>query len=155
MLLGHPAVARAAVLVLGERESGRRLVAYVQAEGGAPEDLRAWLRERVPDFMVPSAVVRVPEMPLTPNGKVDRRALAALAVKAPDGEREEETPFVSLRGPVEEVLGEIWAEVLGRERIGARDGFFDLGGHSLLAIRVLSRVRQAFGVELPLRALFE
>ncbi|HVR97456.1 MAG TPA: amino acid adenylation domain-containing protein, partial [Thermoanaerobaculia bacterium] len=155
-LLGHPAVARAAVLVLGERGSSLRLVAYVQAERAAPEDLRAWLRERVPDFMMPSAVVRVPALPLTANGKVDRRALAVLALEAPDGERgEEETPLVPLRGPVEEALGGIWAEVLGRERIGARDGFFDLGGHSLLAIRVLSRVRQAFGVELPLRALFE
>ncbi|HYG62776.1 MAG TPA: amino acid adenylation domain-containing protein, partial [Thermoanaerobaculia bacterium] len=155
VLLDHPAVAQAAVLVLGESESSRRLVAYVQGDGasGTREDLRAWLRERMPDFMVPSAVVAIPEMPLTFHGKVDRRALASLAAVGPQAD--EETPFVPLRGPVEEVLGGIWAAVLKRERVGARDGFFDLGGHSLLAIRVLSRVRRAFGIELPLRALFE
>src|SRR5947209_16946842 len=103
--------------------------------------------------MVPAAVVALESLPLTVNGKVDRRALSRLAPAA----GREAARFVAPQGPVEEVLAAIWAEVLGEarvERVGAHDDFFALGGHSLLATQVISRLRDAFGVELPLRSLF-
>ncbi|HEV2735538.1 MAG TPA: condensation domain-containing protein, partial [Longimicrobiaceae bacterium] len=149
-----PEVRDAAVAVREDEPGERRLVAYVVAEprpGGVdPERLRARLRESLPDYMVPSAFVPLEELPLTPNGKLDRAALPAPEAVAA-GARE----YVAPRGPVEEALAEIWAEVLRRERVGAHDDFFALGGHSLLATRVVSRIRAVFGAELPLRAVFE
>ncbi|HEY2737200.1 MAG TPA: condensation domain-containing protein, partial [Thermoanaerobaculia bacterium] len=115
----------------------------------AAADLRAFLRERLPDYMVPAAFVTIAELPLTPNGKVDRRALPA------PGPRSAEESYLAPRTPAEEVVAGIWAELLGLERVGAADHFFALGGHSLLATRVVSRLRGAFEVELPLRDLFE
>ncbi|HSF42617.1 MAG TPA: amino acid adenylation domain-containing protein, partial [Thermoanaerobaculia bacterium] len=144
----HPAVRQAAVVV-AEGPGGKRLVAFVAGEISA-DDLRAWLRERLPEHLVPSAVVLLPELPLTPNGKVDRKALPAPEAGVP-----ERAVLSAPRTPVEEILAAIWAEVLGAEHVGIEDGFFDLGGHSLSAIQVISRVRGAFGVELPLRLLFE
>ncbi|HVS00369.1 MAG TPA: amino acid adenylation domain-containing protein, partial [Thermoanaerobaculia bacterium] len=135
-------VAQAAVIV---RED--HLVAYVVGDTG-PDELRERLRERLPEPMVPGLFVRLEALPLTPNGKVDRKALPA-----PDRQDPAES-YQAPRTPVEEVLAGIWAEVLGLERVGTDDRFFDLGGHSLLATRVLSRVRQAFGIELPLRDVF-
>ncbi|HVG43730.1 MAG TPA: FkbM family methyltransferase, partial [Longimicrobium sp.] len=112
-------------------------------------DLRERLRERLPEHMVPAAYVYLEALPLTPNGKVDRKALPAPALaSAEDG-------YVAPRTPVEEVLAGIWAEVLRLERVGVEESFFDLGGHSLLATQVVSRIRELFAVELPLRALFE
>ncbi|HSK74824.1 MAG TPA: amino acid adenylation domain-containing protein, partial [Thermoanaerobaculia bacterium] len=152
-LMGHPSLRDAAVLALGEG-TDRRLVAYAVAREGtdAPDlaRLRTFLQGRLPDFMLPSALVLLGTLPLTPNGKVDRRALAAIGIEAGPGEAR-----AALRTPVEELLAGIWAEVLRREGIGARDDFFALGGHSLLATRLVSRVREAFGVELPLRTVFE
>ncbi|HEU4453971.1 MAG TPA: condensation domain-containing protein, partial [Longimicrobium sp.] len=106
------------------------------------------LASRLPDHMVPSAFVALDAIPLTANGKVDRRAL-------PDPEPAADESHAAPRTPAEEVLAGIWANVLGMERVGAEDDFFLLGGHSLLATQVVSRVRQAFGAELPLRAIFE
>jgi acyl carrier protein len=126
----------------------RRLVAYVAGDVTA-DALRQSLRERLPDYMVPAAFVILPALPLTPNGKVDRKALPE-----PDWQGAEET-YLAPRTPVEEILAGIWAGLLGRERVGATDHFFDLGGHSLLATQMISRVRAAFGIDLPLRALFE
>jgi acyl carrier protein len=100
--------------------------------------------------MTPSAFVVLDAMPLTPNGKVDRKALPA-----PEMSRASEETFVAPRGPVEELLASIWAEVLGTERVGVEDNFFDLGGHSLLVMQVVSRVRTAFSIELPPRRFFE
>ncbi len=135
-------------VVLAREEGDRRLVAYVAGDA-IVEDLRRSLRERLPDYMVPAAFVILPAFPLTPNGKVDRRAL-------PAPERESAAAGGrALRTPVEEVLAGIWAELLGVERVGAADHFFDLGGHSLLATRVMARLRSAFGGEMPLRDLFE
>ncbi len=152
LLASHPAVRDAAVAV---REDGgeRRLVGYVVAAEG--EDVtgpavRAWLQRTLPEYMVPSAVVVLDAIPLTPNGKVDRRALPA-----PERGGAGEEGWVAPRAGTEEVLAGIWSEVLGVPRVGARDDFFALGGHSLLATRVVSRVRQLLGTELPLRALFE
>ncbi|HST57675.1 MAG TPA: amino acid adenylation domain-containing protein, partial [Longimicrobium sp.] len=126
-----------------------RLVAYYTGEGASAAALRAHLAERLPDYMVPAAFVHMGALPVNPNGKLDRKALPE-PVYAPEDEN-----YVAPRTPVEEVLAGIWAEVLGIGRLGVHDEFFGLGGHSLLATRVVSRVREVFGVELPLRALFE
>ncbi|WP_369414619.1 condensation domain-containing protein, partial [Corallococcus soli] len=143
----HPAVRTAVVLL---REEPRRLIAYVVApEGTEVVGLRDFLRERLPEYMVPAAFVVLEALPLTPNGKVDRKALPT-----PDG-AQEAGQHVAPRTPTEELLAQVWAQVLGVARVGAEDNFFDLGGHSLLATQAMSRVRSAFGVELPLRALFE
>jgi acyl carrier protein len=137
-----------------ERSSGRRIVAYVVAEPGASvseEELRRHLKERVPVYMLPSAFVLLDELPLNSNGKIDRSSLPE-----PEAARQPSAKsFVAPRTPEEEMLAEIWSELLGVSPVGAEDNFFELGGHSLLATRVVSRVREACGVELPLRLLFE
>ncbi|HEV2150064.1 MAG TPA: amino acid adenylation domain-containing protein [Longimicrobiaceae bacterium] len=147
-LSAYPGVSDARVVVREDRPGERRLVAYVVG-GVEPEALRAHLRRSLPEHMLPGAVVGLDQLPLTPNGKLDRKALPAPELPSA-GDR-----YVAPRTPVEEVLAEIWAEVLGVERVGADDDFFALGGHSLLAIRVVSRIREIFAVELPLRALFD
>ncbi|HEU4454891.1 MAG TPA: amino acid adenylation domain-containing protein, partial [Longimicrobium sp.] len=152
LLASHPAVRGAAVDVRADAGGGSRLVAYaVPGEGAStdPAALRGWLKERLPDFMLPAAVVLLDALPLTPNGKVDRRALPDPEL-APGADR-----HVAPRTEDEAVMAGLWAEVLGVERVGVEDDFFALGGHSLLAVRVVSRVRDAFGVELPLRAVLE
>src|SRR5580693_1158152 len=105
----------------------------------------------LPDYMVPSAFVAVAELPLTPNGKIDRKALPAPA----GGEGIVQAAYEAARSPTEEVLAGIWCEVLKLDRVGVHDNFFELGGHSLLATRVTARLREAFGIELALRAVFE
>ncbi|MCP4656984.1 MAG: amino acid adenylation domain-containing protein, partial [bacterium] len=129
-----------------------RLVAYVVTADPRPEveALRAHLKEKLPDYMVPSAFVFLDALPLTSGGKVDRRALPA-----PEWRHDEMSDLVAPRTQVEELLADVWAEILGLDRVGVDDNFFELGGHSLLATQVTSRVREAFGVELPLRRLFE
>ncbi len=152
-LCRHPAVAQGVVLLREDTPGNPRLVAYhVPAPGeeaGAGE-LRAALRQELPEYMVPSWFAALPALPLTGNGKVDRKALPAPGAGRADLAGE----WVAPSGPVEEQVAAIWGEVLGRERIGADDNFFDLGGHSLLATRVLSRLQAAFGFEVPLRDLF-
>jgi acyl-CoA synthetase (AMP-forming)/AMP-acid ligase II len=142
-----PGVREAAVVVRDDAAGDRRLVAYVAGEVVADE-AREHLRGRLPDYMIPAAFVVMDALPVNSSGKLDRKALPA-----PEYGGAEER-YVVPRTPVEEVLAGVWAEVLGAERVGARDDFFELGGHSLLATRVVSRIRAAFGVELPLRALF-
>ena len=158
VLAEHPAVREAAVAVREDAPGEKRLVGYVvpagEEGGGArtgalPAELRAWLGERLPAHMVPTALVVLERLPLTPTGKTDRRALPAPAGAAQDG------CSAAPRSATEEVLAGIWGSVLGVERVGMEADFFELGGHSLLATQVVSRVRQAFGVELPLRDLFE
>ncbi|HEX4499474.1 MAG TPA: condensation domain-containing protein, partial [Thermoanaerobaculia bacterium] len=139
--------ARQAVAVVREDSNDRRLVAYVTGDVTG-EALRQSLRERLPDYMVPAAFVVLDSLPLTSNGKVDRKALPA-----PEQTRGGES-YLAPRTPTEEVLAGIWADLLGLERVGADGHFFELGGHSLLATQVMSRLRQAFGVEIPLRDLF-
>jgi amino acid adenylation domain-containing protein len=143
-----PGVTDCAVVVRDDQAGDRRLVAYVV--GGVETDaLRAHVRQGLPEYMVPSAFVFLDALPLTPNGKLDRKALPAPELAA-GADR-----YVAPRTPTEEVLAEIWAQTLRLERVGAEESFFDLGGHSLLATRVVSRIRAVFGVELPLRALFD
>jgi amino acid adenylation domain-containing protein len=151
----HPDVAEAVVLIRQETPGDKRLVAYVLPRPGrqpGEAELRAFLQGSLPDFMVPAVLTRVEELPLDPNGKVDRRSLERLELAPQDAEEEAAVLPV---GPVEELLAGLWAEVLRRERIGRHDDFFALGGHSLLATQVVSRVRQTFRVELPLQRLFE
>ncbi|MFY0565156.1 amino acid adenylation domain-containing protein [Archangium lansingense] len=147
----HPAVSEAAVVV-HEASGDKRLVAFlVPRSEPVPEgELRAWLRQSLPEYMVPAALVPLERMPLSRHGKVDRKALAALAVDASPMVTEGEAP----RGPVEELLAQLFGQVLGVETVRREDDFFHLGGHSLSATRLVSRVRQSFGVELPLVALF-
>ncbi|WP_345007233.1 non-ribosomal peptide synthetase, partial [Dactylosporangium siamense] len=140
-LRSHPAVADAVVVADGDR-----LVAYVV---GDVDGLAAYLGERLPQYMVPGVFVELTELPLTRNGKVDREALPAA-----DAARAAEV-FVAPVGPVQELLAGMWAELLGVDRVGATESFFALGGHSLLATQVVSRIRSAFEVELPVGALFD
>jgi amino acid adenylation domain-containing protein len=150
-LTRHPAVRDVVVTAREDGRAGRRLVAYLVVTGEAPPpaELRAFLARTVPDYMVPDVFVVLPALPVTPNGKVDRRALPAPVWSA--------RPEMAVRPftPTEEVIANVWADVLGIERVGLDDTFFEVGGHSLLATRVVSRLRQAFGIDLPVRRLFE
>ncbi|HZI03336.1 MAG TPA: condensation domain-containing protein, partial [Archangium sp.] len=131
----------------------KRLVAYLVAREGQHLDsseLRSFLKSRLPEYMVPSAFMVLAALPLSPNGKVDRKALPA-----PEATRSEARAYVAPRTPTEQLLAPMWSQLLSVERVGSSDNFFELGGHSLLATQVVSRVRASFGVELPLRALFE
>ena len=152
-LLWHPDV-RQAVVMARERDGGeKQLVVYcVGVEGRAPvaEDLRLHLLATLPQYMAPAAFVFLDELPLTPTGKLDRRALPA-----PELSGQLEQRYEGPRTPTEEILAHIWAEVLGLDRVGVSDNFFVLGGHSLLATQVMARVRESLGVEVPVRVLFE
>ncbi|UOF14552.1 non-ribosomal peptide synthetase [Lysobacter capsici] len=154
VLAQYDGVTQAVVHCREDTPGDKRLVAYVTAEGAAPAPtaLRDHLRAALPDYMVPSAFVVLDQFPLTPNGKVDRRALPApeTATGAQDGEADVLAP----RTPEEEMLVELWQQLLNLRSVDVRANFFDLGGHSLLATRLLSRIDQAYGVELPLRTLF-
>ncbi len=154
-LLGrHPGVQEVVVVVREGMQGDQRLVAYLVPDEDqvlVPADLRSFLQERLPEYMLPAAYVMLESLPLTPSGKVARSTLPA-----PDWfKRELEELFVAPRTPVEEVLAGIWVRVLGVEKVGVHDNFFELGGHSLLATQVISRARQALPIEVPLRAIFE
>ncbi|HEX6040676.1 non-ribosomal peptide synthetase, partial [Longimicrobium sp.] len=144
----HPGVREAVVLVREDAPGDRRLVAYVTGGETGADVLRAHLAERLPEYMVPAAYVRLEQMPLSPNGKLDRPALPAPEADA-YAAREYEAPV----GETEQALAEIWAEVLGMDRVGRRDNFFELGGHSLLVVRVIARMRRR-GLHAEVRALF-
>jgi amino acid adenylation domain-containing protein len=154
-LVRHRSVRESAVVTREHGPDDRRLVAYVTIAEGRPApdeaELRRFLRSSLTEPMIPSAFMVLESFPLTPNGKVDREAL-------PDpggGRTRPDASFVAPRGPVEEEVASAWKAVLRLERVGAHDNFFDLGGHSLLATQVISRLRDASGVEIPLRALFD
>ncbi|XYI02620.1 non-ribosomal peptide synthase/polyketide synthase [Sorangium sp. So ce1128] len=150
-LLSHPAVREAAATVREDTPGDRRLVAYVVAAEGercAPTELRGFLKEKLPEYMVPAVIMALDAMPLSANGKVDRKAL-------PVPERPEvSATFVAPRSPVEEALAAIWASVLGLEKVGVDDNFFTLGGDSILAIQVVSRAQQA-DIGLLVRQMFQ
>jgi amino acid adenylation domain-containing protein len=150
----HAAVRECVVVAREEGQGDMRLVAYVVAESGQVPDvaeLRAQARRQLPDYMVPASFVVLGELPLSPSGKVDRAALPAPEAASAESGR----GYVEPRTPVEEVLCGIWGEVLGAGRVGVEEDFFELGGHSLLATQVISRVREAFKVEVALRELFK
>ncbi|HEV7519399.1 MAG TPA: amino acid adenylation domain-containing protein, partial [Thermoanaerobaculia bacterium] len=144
----YPEVREAAVLVREDRPGDRRLVGYVAPSGVETAALREFLRERLPEYMVPVALVVLESLPITANGKVDRRAL-------PAPESEMEGSFAAPRSPLEALLVALWQEVLERERVGVHDSFFELGGHSLLATRLASRLRGVLGREVGLRLIFD
>ena len=160
-LAGQPGIAEAAVLVEEKGTGDRKLVAYVvplEATAGEPalaEGLRDELRRRLPDYMVPYRFIPLASLPLTPNGKIDRKALAALRAATPEEAQGVSAGSTAPRTPIEEILAGICAQLLGIERVGVDDNFFDLGGHSLLATRLAAHVQQTFGVALPLRRFFE
>jgi nonribosomal peptide synthetase DhbF len=150
VLAGDEAVAQAAVVVREDRPGDRQLVGYVvpAAEAVAdPVGLRDAVARQLPEYMVPAGVVVLPELPLTANGKLDRRALPTPDFSVQSGGRKPASPR-------EEILCELFAQALGVDRVGVEDSFFDLGGHSLLAIRLISRIRSVLGVEVAVRALF-
>jgi len=143
-------VRQVAVLAREDAKGDRRLVAYVVADGRpAVDDLRRGLAAQVPEHMIPSAFVFLDALPFTPSGKIDRRALPE-----PEAVDESGRHHVAPRTAVEQTMAAIWQDVLGVERVGVEDDFFQLGGHSLLAAQVVARVRAAFGVDLPLHSLF-
>jgi len=173
-LRGHPAVQAAVIGTDTDGAGDTRLVAYVvpsetlNAERrtmNEPEwsssafsvqrsalvgELRIYLKTRLPNYMLPAAFVLLDALPLTPSGKVNRRALPA-----PDRQRTSPVAYVAPRTAIEEVIAGTWAELLNLERVSIHDNFFDLGGHSLKAVRVLARIREVFRIQLPLRCLFE
>ncbi|WP_455753032.1 amino acid adenylation domain-containing protein, partial [Streptomyces celluloflavus] len=151
VLAAHPAVRQSAVVVREDRPGDRRLAGYVVPTEGADVDvaaLRSHVRDQLPEYMIPAALVVLDRLPITVNGKLDRAALPAPAWATAESGR-------APRTPQEELLCDLFAGVLGLDRVGIDDDFFDLGGHSLLATRLVSRVRAALGVELPIRVLFE
>ncbi|MGH3758253.1 amino acid adenylation domain-containing protein [Actinophytocola sp.] len=153
-LRAHPIVRRAVVMVRDDAPGGQGLVAYLRCDGDTPEPdgLREHLRRTLPDAMIPVAFVRVDDFPTLPNGKLNRSALPSPdAIGATGLTRRHVAPRTS----VEATLRDFWAELLDRDRVGVEDDFHALGGHSLLAVRLLSRIRETYGVELPLRRTFE
>jgi acyl carrier protein len=150
-LAGHASVAQAAVIVREDRPGDRRLVAYVVSAGGPggfdAGQVRSYLAGVLPDYLVPSALVVLDELPVTVNGKLDRRAL-------PEPGNQQEGLRLP-RNPAEETLCRLFADLLGLEQVGIDQSFFELGGHSLLAMRLISRVRVALDAELDLATLFE
>jgi len=153
-LAEHSGVGDGIVVLREDSPGDPRLVAYVVAAADASvpgiDELRGFLQTRLPDHMIPSAFVVLEAMPLTPSGKVDRRALPV-----PEQTRAGMDDLVTPRTPVEEAIAEIWIALLKLDRVGVHDNFFALGGHSLLAAQLVARLRAAFGLDLPLRALFE
>ncbi|MDT4329580.1 non-ribosomal peptide synthetase [Methylomonas sp. MS20] len=152
-LLKQPAVKEVVVVAREEQPGDKRLVAYlVEDQHGALviDELKVQLKQALPNYMVPSAFVVLDEMPLSANGKLDRKKLPA-----PDIGEQLKKPYVAPRTETETLLAEIWREVLGVEKVGVEDDFFELGGHSLLATQLASRVAKCFSIDLPLRSVFE
>jgi amino acid adenylation domain-containing protein len=149
----HPKVRQSAVIAREDRTGHKALVGYVVAAADPPPsggELRQHLSRTLPEYMIPASFVSMPTLPLTPSGKVDRRALPAPTAARP----ELEPPFAAPRTASEERLARIWCEVLGLERVGIRDDFFAIGGHSLLALRVWARIKETFGQDHPIATLF-
>jgi acyl carrier protein len=148
VLRRQTAVRDALVVARDDAGTGPQLVAYAVGHNVDIADLRATLSQRLPAYMVPATFVLLDAFPLTPNGKIDRKALPAPTVTAV-------TEYAPPRSDVETVIANLWAEILKLDRVGINDDFFELGGHSLLATQLVTRLRQTLRVELPLRALFD
>lgn len=151
VLTQHPAIQEAVVIVRENIPGDQRLVAYIvpQEQAITPDDLRCFMRSKLPDYLVPSAFVILETLPLTQNGKVNYHALPA-----PDMNSVLESYYVAPRTPTEETLAKIWAEVLNLERVGIDDNFFELGGNSLLSISLMEQIHEQFGQQIPLSTLF-
>jgi amino acid adenylation domain-containing protein len=152
-LARHPDIRQAVAVVREDTPGDRRLTAYIVPAPGrepAAKDLRDHLHETLPDYMIPSAFVLLEALPLSPNGKVNRAALPR-----PQAATQSAEEYVAPVTPVEQALAEIWAAVLGVDKVGARDNFFDRGGHSLLGMQVVARLRDAYQIEVPVKLLFD
>jgi amino acid adenylation domain-containing protein/thioester reductase-like protein len=158
VLGAHPAVTRAVAVAVDGRAGDKIIVGYV-AQAGTPEvpaaDLQAFVAQRLPDYMVPARIVVLPQLPLTPNGKIDRKSLPS-----PDALTEPDQPaqgsrFVPPRTETEQAIAAIWQDLLDLPEVGVTDNFFELGGHSLLATKLVFRIHDVLGADLPLTALFE
>jgi thioesterase domain-containing protein len=150
----HPAVRECVVLVERESTLEKRLVAYIAVNPGrdiSAADLRSYLKQRMPEYMIPAGFVLLPELPLKSTGKIDRQVLSTIK----PAENEAPGEFVGPRTAIEEVIAGVWAEVLRTAHFGVHDNFFELGGHSLLAVHLVSRVREVTHVSLPVRCVFE
>jgi amino acid adenylation domain-containing protein len=147
----HPQIQQAVVISTEDTPENNRLVAYlvIEDESLSTHQLRKYLKQRLPEYMVPAAFVTLDTLPLTPNGKVDRRALPAL-----EGELIREHEYVAPRTPSEEILANLFATVLKLDNVGIHDNFFELGGHSLLALRLISKMSKAIGAVIPVNLLF-
>ncbi len=153
VLAQHPAVREAVVIAREDLPGNQRLVAYIVLEddqAATSATLRAFLKEQVPDYMVPAVFITLEKLPLTPNNKVDRRALPAPA----QTDIQRDTTLVAPRTPTEEHLAAIWSELLGVPQVGVTDNFFFLGGHSLLAMRLVARIEEVFGKKISMATLF-
>src|SRR4029077_4580476 len=153
VLTQHPAVRESAVIAREDRAGDKQLVAYIVPRESAPaiSELRADLKAKLPEYMVPSAFMVLDSLPLTSNGKVDRKALPSPDRDSADLER----LYIGPRNASEQAIADIWVEILGVKRIGVHDNFFDRGGHSLKATQIVSRLRKMFRSEIPLRYMFE
>jgi acyl-CoA synthetase (AMP-forming)/AMP-acid ligase II len=155
VLLEHEGVREAVVAAREEEAGDKRLVAYLVAETEqyalTSSQLRSYLKERLPDYMIPASFVMLERMPLTPNGKIDRRSLPEPKGSRPDLEK----GFVAPSNHIEEKLARIWSDLLGVAQVGIHDNFFYLGGHSLVATQLISRIQKSFHLKLPLRYLFD
>jgi acyl-coenzyme A synthetase/AMP-(fatty) acid ligase len=152
VLMDHEGVRQAVVVVQEERQGDQRLVAFVildPQEEPTPTELRRHLRTRLPEHMVPPHYVQLDEFPLTPSGKVDRNALTKLSSLGSEARSDAEPP----RGKTEQLVAEIWKDILGTHEISAHDNFFNLGGHSLLALRALGRIAASTGRTIPPRSM--
>jgi amino acid adenylation domain-containing protein len=152
VLSQYPEVQAAVVIAREDNPGDKRLVAYITTETGATptiDELRQYLKAKLPEYMVPSAFVLLETLPLTPNGKIDRRSLPA-----PDFHTQQQNKYVAPRTPLEEILITAWRQILNLNQVGIHDNFFEIGGHSLLATQLISRIRSHLQIELPLRSLF-
>ena len=152
LLASHPQIWETVVLVWDDTTGDKRLVAYIVPQSEITitiDEIRQFLKAKLPDYMVPNAFVILAALPLTANGKIDRRALPP-----PESGSEVSDKYVAPRTPMEEILATIWSEVLKVEKVGINDNFFELGGHSLLATQLVAQIRDRLKVELPLRQLF-
>ncbi|MCP4089810.1 MAG: amino acid adenylation domain-containing protein [Gammaproteobacteria bacterium] len=152
-LTAQPSVQQAVVVLREDTPGNKRLVAYITGDNTDSAALKQALKDSVPDYMVPSVIMTLDELPLTPSGKVARRRLPV-----PEYSRDESTPYVAPRNETEEKLTRLWADILGvdtdKQPLGIHDDFFELGGHSLLATQLVSRIRDQFGISLPLKYIF-
>ena len=151
VLAKQAGIRQAFVMAKEDAQGDKRLVGYVVGQRESTisaDELKSALRQQLPDYMVPAAIVSLPKLPLNANGKIDRQAL-------PEPEQVQAKAYVGPRNAVEETVAGIWTEVLHRERVSIDDNFFDLGGHSLMATQIVSRIREKLRVELAIRTLFE
>jgi acyl carrier protein len=150
VLQGHASVSQAVVLARADASGNKRLVAYVVTEGEYDKDLlQDYLKQRLPEYMVPALWVVLDKLPLTPNGKIDKKALPV-----PNMALLSKHIYVAPRNGVEEKLANMWQEILGIDQIGVHDDFFALGGHSLLAMRLIAMVHSEFNIKINIKHLF-